>query len=127
MLIFNFWGRVFSDWDSVIGILDSDYVIWDDYLLFEGEKTLVFNCLFCILGKMNDFGNICVCIFDAVFCVFDGLFGFGMVHFRGPIVRGPICHFLEVDSWAPDSWAPGPNLPFLRAGQLGPDPILNLR
>ena len=38
LLIFNFWGRVFSDWDVVIGILDCEYVILDDYLLFEGEN-----------------------------------------------------------------------------------------
>merc|ERR1712208_92677 len=54
-------------------------------------------------------GNICVCIFDSVF--FYGLFVFGMAHFRGPTVRGPICHFLEVVSWAPDNWAPGPDCP----------------
>ena len=33
-------GWVFSDWDIVIGILDCDYVILDDYLLFEGENLL---------------------------------------------------------------------------------------
>ena len=76
------------------------------------------------------FGNICVCIFDSVFCVFvvylflgwyisgAQLSGAQFAIFsgrtigprttgpRGPTVRGPICHFLEADSWAPDNWAP---------------------
>ena len=33
-------GWVFSDWDGVIGILDCDYVILDNYLLFEGENLV---------------------------------------------------------------------------------------
>ena len=33
-------GRVFSDWDGVIGILDCDYVILDNYLRFEGENLV---------------------------------------------------------------------------------------
>ena len=57
----------------------------------------------------------------AQFAIFQGR----TVGPRGPTVRGPICHFLEVDSWAPDNWAPGPNcpgpnLPLFGGGQLGP-------
>ena len=33
-------GWVFSDWDGVIGILDCDYVIWNNYFLFERENLL---------------------------------------------------------------------------------------
>ena len=40
LLIFYFLGWVFSDWDGVIGILDCDYVILDNYLLFEGENLV---------------------------------------------------------------------------------------
>ena len=38
--LFHFWGWVFSDWDGVIGILDCDYVILDNYLKFEGENLV---------------------------------------------------------------------------------------
>ena len=27
---------------------------------------------------------------------------------RGPVVRGPICHFFRANSWARDNWAPSP-------------------
>ena len=33
-------GWVFSDLVGVIGILDCDYVIWNNYFLFEGENLL---------------------------------------------------------------------------------------
>ena len=32
---FHFWGLVFCDLDDIFGILDVDYAIWDDYLVFE--------------------------------------------------------------------------------------------
>ena len=34
LLIFYFWGAVFSDLVGVIGILDRDYVIMDNYFQF---------------------------------------------------------------------------------------------
>ena len=40
LLIFYFWGAAFSDLVGVIGILDCDYVIWNNYFLFEGENLL---------------------------------------------------------------------------------------
>ena len=40
LLIFYFWGWVFSDWDGVNGILDCDYVILDNYFLLERENLL---------------------------------------------------------------------------------------
>ena len=36
------FGWVFSDWDGVIGILDCDYVILDNYFQFEGGNLLFF-------------------------------------------------------------------------------------
>ena len=33
-------GAVFSDWDGIICILDCDYMILDNYLLFEGENLV---------------------------------------------------------------------------------------
>ena len=32
---FHFWGWVLGDLDENFGILDVDYAIWDDYLVFE--------------------------------------------------------------------------------------------
>ena len=32
---FHFWGLVFGDLHDIFGILDVDYAIWDDYLVFE--------------------------------------------------------------------------------------------
>ena len=53
------------------------------------------------------FGNIYVFVFwFSVLFSYD-LFVFGMVTFRGPTVRGPICHFFRADSWAPDNRAQG--------------------
>ena len=40
-MIFYFKGWILGDWDDVIGILDGDYVICDDFLLSQG-KYLVF-------------------------------------------------------------------------------------
>ena len=40
LLIFYVWGAVFSDWDGVIGTLDCDYVILDNYFLLERENLL---------------------------------------------------------------------------------------
>ena len=40
--LFHFLGWVFSDWDGVIGILDCDYVILDNYFQFEGGNFLFF-------------------------------------------------------------------------------------
>ena len=57
------------------------------------------------------FWNIHVCILYYVLCFLMIFLVFGMVHFRGPTVRGPICHFGGADSWAPDNRAPGPNCP----------------
>ena len=82
------------------GILDVDYAIWDNYFVF----LLVY--LVCWETYVL-FGNAPVCILDDVFCFFDDFLVFGMAHFRGPTVRGPICHFLGADSWAPDNRAPG--------------------
>ena len=31
VMVFHLRGWVFGDWDEVIGILDGDYVIWDNY------------------------------------------------------------------------------------------------
>ena len=31
----HFWGWVFGDLDDIFGILDVDYAIWYDYLVFE--------------------------------------------------------------------------------------------
>ena len=30
-----FWGWVFGDLDDIFGILEGNYAIWDDYLVFE--------------------------------------------------------------------------------------------
>ena len=108
---FTFGGGVFGDLDDIFGILYGDYAIWDDYLVFE---LIYFVFLFVHLvcwATYLIFGNTPVCILDAVFCFFDDFLVFWMVHFRGPTVRGPICHFFGADSWAPDNWAPGPNCP----------------
>ena len=40
LLMIYFWGWVFTDWDGVIGILDCDYFILDNYLRFEGENLV---------------------------------------------------------------------------------------
>ena len=32
---FYFWGWVFGDLEDILCILDGDYAIWDDYLVFE--------------------------------------------------------------------------------------------
>ena len=32
---FHIFGWVFGDLDEILGILDGDYAIWDDHLVFE--------------------------------------------------------------------------------------------
>ena len=41
LVIFYFKGWILGDWDDVIGILDGDYVICNDFLLTE-RKYLAF-------------------------------------------------------------------------------------
>ena len=48
LVIFYFKGWILGDWDDVIGILDGDYVICDDFLLYQG-KYLVFLRVYLIL------------------------------------------------------------------------------
>ena len=48
LVIFYFKGWIFGDLDDVIGILDGDYVICDDFLLSQG-KYLVFLRVYLIL------------------------------------------------------------------------------
>ena len=104
--LFHFWGWVFSDWDGVIGILDCDYVILDNYFLFEGENML-FLIVYSYFIDHKWYLVTSVFVYLIQCCVFYVFFVFGMLHFRGPTVRGPICHFFRADSWAPDNRAPG--------------------
>ena len=71
----------------IFGILDGDYAIWDAYLVFELFLLVYLVCW-------------------ATYLIF-GTPLLQMVHFRGPTVWGPICHFFGADNWAPDSWAWG--------------------
>ena len=98
---FHFWEWVLDDLDDIFAILNGDYTIWDDYLVFELAYFVFLLVYLVCWGTLLICGNIPVCILDDVFCFFDDKLVFGMVHFRGPI-----CHFLGADSWAPDSWAP---------------------
>ena len=102
---FHFWGRGiwwfrWYFWYFVWWLCDLGWLfgIWT-----------VFTCVFGMLGNIFDIWEHPCCILDAVF--FYDFLVFEMVHFWGPTVRGPICHFLRADSWAPDNWAPGPNCP----------------
>ena len=45
-------GGVFGDLDDIFGILDGDYAIWDDYLVFETAIFCVFTCVFGMLGSI---------------------------------------------------------------------------
>ena len=63
----------------------------------------------CLKVWFNPLG--CPRILLLSFVFFDDFLVFGKVHFRGPTVRGPICHFFRADSWAPDNRAPGPICP----------------
>ena len=108
---FYFWGWVFGDLEDIFCILDGDYAIWDDYLVFELIYFVFLLVYLVCWAAYVLFGNTPVCILDAVFCFFEDFLVFWMVHFRGPTVRGPICHFFGADSWALDNWAPGPNFP----------------
>ena len=104
-------GGVFGDLDDIFGILYGDYTIWDDYLVFELIYFVFLLVHLVCWATYLIFGYTPVCILDAVFCFFYDFLVFWMVHFWGPTVRGPICHFFRSDSWAPDNWAPGPNCP----------------
>ena len=104
---FHFREWVFGELDHIFGILDGNYAIQDDYLVFKLKYFVFLRVYLEYLATYFIFGNTTVCILDYVFCFFDDFLVFGKVHFRGPTVRGPICHFFRADSWAPDNRAPG--------------------
>ena len=56
-------------------------------------------------------GNICVCIFDSVFCFFMVYLFLGWYISGAQLSRAQFATFFEEDSLAPDNWAgPGAQL-----------------
>ena len=116
-------GWVFGDSTDFIGILNGDYVIWADYLLFKIMYLMLW-CVFDIVGNILHNGEHlclhfgCCVFFGLIFCFFgwytsgSQVSGAQLSVFwawqigprttgpRGPTVRSPICHFLGADSWA---------------------------
>ena len=67
---FHFWEWVLDDLDDIFAILNGDYTIWDDYLVFELIYFVFLLVYLVCWATYLIFGNTSVCILDDVFSFF---------------------------------------------------------
>ena len=101
-------GWVFGDSTDFIGILNGDYVIWADYLLFKIMYLMLW-CVFDIVGNILHNGEHLCLHFGC--CVFLGwFFGFLDGILLGPKCLGPNCLFFGHGKLGPGQLGPGAQL-----------------